>query len=422
MAASLPIQILIIIVLLIFSAFFSGAETAFFSINYIVLEKLKQEKKKRTKLVTKMLKSPNKLLITLLLGNMIVNILATAMTSNISIDITKKLGGNDITGVTVSIIVMTLILIFFGEITPKLITVQKPVKYALNFVYLLYFFSIILKPITIIFQLFTDFITNKVMKNSTDQLVNKDIESMITIGHKEGIIDKEEKEMFENVYDSLNKEVQDIMIAKPKMFALSIDLPLKQLIQEIVNCDYTLIPLYKKNREHILGIIHKKSILPYFFNFKKLTSINSLIRPIIFSPVSKKVNDLLREFQTQKKEFSVVVDEYGNVIGFITLDEIIEEIMGEYKDEYDKQDYLAKKIGKNKYLVRGDLKIDEFNEFFKASLRSDESNTIIGLILESLEKIPKKGEKIILDKFIFTINNLKGTVIDSIIVEEIKGN
>ena len=104
------------------------------------------------------------------------------------------------------------------------------------------------------------------------------------------------------------------------------------------------------------------------------------------------------------------------------MDEIIEEIMGEYKDEYDKQDFLAKKIGKNKYLIRGDLKIDDFNDFFKASLLSDESNTIIGLILESLEKIPKKGEKIILDKFIFTINNLKGPVIDSIIVEEIKGN
>ena len=177
---------------------------------------------------------------------MIVNILATAMTSNISIDITKKLGLNDITGITISIIVMTLILIFFGEITPKLITVQKPVRYAVSFAYVLYFISIILKPITIIFQLFTDLITNKVMKNSTDQLINKDIESMITIGHKEGIIDKEEKEMFENVYDSLNKEVQDIMISKPKMFALSIDLPIKQLIQEIVNCDYTLIPIYKK--------------------------------------------------------------------------------------------------------------------------------------------------------------------------------
>ncbi len=417
MEDTVPLQLIIILVLLGFSAFFSGSETAFFSINYIALQKLKKRKDRATRLVCYLLDRPNSLLITILISNILVNIFAAAIASGIAIETSKQMGLHDYVGTAFAIVVMTLVLLFFGEITPKLIAVKRPIKLARIFSYFIFFFVIILKPFSILFQWFTDFLTKKALKDKSI-LGNHDIESAIEIGHKEGLIDKDEKEMFENVFESMTKEVQDIMLPAKDMFALDISVPSNKLMQRIISSEYDLIPVYKKNNNQISGVIRKKELLPYHFKLKKSLDIKKLINPVIYVPEGKKIFDLLKEFQNQKLEFAIVVDEYGNLIGFITIDELIEEIVGEYKDEYDKEDIFVRKIGKRKFLIKGDMKIEDFNEEFGTGFLSEESNTVNGLLLEKLERIPKKGEKIVLGNFVFTVSRRKGPAIDTLIMEK----
>lgn len=416
----IPLQFLFIFILLGFSAFFSGSETAFFSINYIALQKLKKARDSRSKIVCKLLNKPNSLLITILIANMIVNILAAAIASGICIGIAQRLNLNDYIGTLFSIVIMTLVLLFFGEITPKLITVKKPIKFAKLFCYPVLFILVILKPLSFIFQGFTDFLTAKVFKEDNNVFNNQDIESAIKIGHKEGLIDKEEQEMFKNIFDSMGKEVQDIMLPKTKMFTIDIKTSLKKLISEVISCRYKLVPICKNTDDNILGVVRCKDLLPYNFNLQKLTGIKQLLSPVLYVPEGKKIVDLLKEFQQQKKEFSIVVDEYGNRIGFITLDDLIEEIVGEYKDEYDREDVFIRQMGKGRFLIKGDMKIEEFNEVFNENFTSEDANTINGLMLESFEKIPKKGEKIILNKYVFTVSKQKGHIIKTVIVEKLR--
>ncbi len=351
---------------------------------------------------------------------MFVNILAAAIASGIAIRIAGDAGLNDYVGTTFAIVVMTLVLLFFGEISPKLITVKRPIKFASIFSYPIFFFEIILKPFSIIFQGFTSLLIKKVFQDDTNTLNNHDIESAIKIGHKEGIIDTEEKEMFENVFDSMTKEVQEIMIPKKKMPVMDITTPLNKLAKKFSGSDNDFIPIYKKTRDNITGVIRKKDLLPYHFHLQKSGEIKRLIRPVLYVPEGKNIVDLLKELQKEKLQFSIVVDEYGNLMGFIPLDELIEKIVGEYKDEYDREDVFIRKLGKKQYLIKGDMKIEDFNKRFSARFRSKEANTINGLVLEKSEKIPGKGEKIILDKFSFTISRRKGPIIDTLIVEKTK--
>lgn len=417
MEDSLPLEIAGIIILLILSALFSSSESAFFSIDYITREKLKQKKEKSLTLVYNLLSTPNRLLITILIGNIFVNIFASSIASALAINIVTKAGLADIMGTSIAIAIMSILIIMFGEITPKMIAITQPVKFAQKFSYPLGFFIIILRPISIIFQYITDFVTNRLIKYSAETIKEEEIESIIKIGHKEGIIDEEEKAIMENVFESVNKEVSEIMIPRAKLFALNIEKGDKYIIKNIIKHRYTRVLIYKETKDNVVGVIRKKDILPLHFNLRKYKSIKEIIKPILFVPEHKKINDLLREFQKEKKDFAVVVDEYGGTIGAVTIEDIIEAIMGEYKTDYEQDNGIFRKIGKNKYLIQGDIKIEEFNKIFNSNLTAESADTISGLIMEYTEKVPSRGEKVIIDSFDFTISKTKGPKILTVIVE-----
>ncbi len=417
MEDNLPLEIVSIVILLVFSAFFSSSESAFFSINYISREKLKQRKDKSSNLVYALLSVPNRLLITILIGNMFVNILASSVASGLSIDIMKNAGISDVIGTSIAIGIMSSIILIFGEITPKIIAITQPVKFARRFAYPLSVIIILLRPLSIVFQYFTDIITNKIIKHTYESIKEDEIETIIKIGHKEGIIDEEEKNIMENVFESINKEVSEIMIPRAKLFTLNIEKGDKYIIKNIVKHKYPRAIIYKETKDNIIGIIRKKDILPLQFNVKKEKNIKDIIKPVLFVPENKKINDLLREFQNEKKDFAVVVDEYGGTAGAVTIENIIEAIMGEYKTEYEQGNGVFRKIGKSKYLIQADMKIDEFNQFFHSNLTTESADTVGGLIMEYTEKIPTKGEKIIIENFDFTISKTKGPKILTVIVE-----
>ncbi|MBN1899239.1 MAG: HlyC/CorC family transporter [Spirochaetes bacterium] len=416
MEDALPLEIVRIIILLVLSAFFSSSESAFFSIDYITREKLKK-KGNPSRAVYNLLTHPNRLLITILVGNMFVNILASSVASGLAIKIMSKLQMADIIGTSITIGVMSIIILMFGEISPKMVAITKPVQFARRFSYPMKIIVILLRPVTILFQYLADIITNKIIKYSAEPEKEGDIESIIKIGHKEGIIDEDEKAIIENIFQSINKEVSQIMMPRPKVYSVNIEKGDKYIINNIIKHDYPRVLVYKETKDSIQGVIRKKDILPLIFNLKREKSISEIIKPVLYIPENKKINNLLREFQNEKKDFAVVVDEYGGTLGVVTIENVIETIMGEYKTEYEKENGMFRKIGKNKYLIQGDMEISEFNQIFKCHLKTESSETISGLIMEHTEKIPRRGEKIIIGDFDFAISKMKGPKILTVIVE-----
>ncbi len=415
MDEALPAQIISIVLLLFLSAFFSGAETAFFSINYITLEKIKNKKDKKLQIIYKLLKYPNKLLITILVGNMTVNILAAALSSALSIQVLNLFNINDVIATSISIVVMTIILLYFGEISPKLISINQPLKVAEKIVYPVLFFIYFLRPVSILFQLVADFITN-MFKVDINRVSNNDIESIIKLSHKEGIIDKEEKVMFENIFESLNKEVQDIMHPKTKMFLIDANKSVNTIIKKAINSKYHSIPLYEKSHDNIIGILYKQDIIPIHFKIKSIKSIKEILRPVYYVPEGKYITDLLRDLQQEKNNFAVIVDEFGNSIGFVTLDDLIEEIIGEYNEEYDTDDKFYKKLSDNRYKFKGDAKLEDFNELFGEEFETKDYTTINGFLLDKFQKIPDKNEEIKIGKYLFHIDRVRGPRIESVTV------
>jgi len=419
---SIIYEIFAIIILLGFSAFFSGSESAFFSIPYIMCQRFKHEKKDKVYLkIAHLLESPNKLLITILLGNLIVNVLISAIGAAALIQISKELNLSDVIGASVSTILISIILLLCGEITPKLIAVSEPVKFARRTAGLLSFFILLLRPITIIFQYLTDYITNKLIKTDINRITDKDFDSIVKVGHSKGIIDKKEKEILEHAIGGMKKEVQEIMIPRARVTFINAETGIKEIISQIKKSKFKVLPVYKEIRDNIIGCDNRKDILPYIIKTngrKSIREIKEILRPVKFVPAGKKIYDLLVELQKEKQDFSVVVNEYGTVLGVVTLDDIIEAIFGEYKEEYEPVVFNYRRIGKNRYIIRGDMKIGEFNKIFHARLSSVEAETVSGVILEKIEKIPQKGEKILIDRFLFTVSRTKGPRIETLIVEK----
>jgi putative hemolysin len=409
-------ELIKIIVLLLFSAFFSSSESAFFSIDYVTKEKLKKEKSKSLKLVYKLISNPNRLLVTILVGNMFVNIFASSIASSFSINIFRRIGVSDIIGTTVAIWVMSIVIIIFGEIAPKIIAITVPLNFAKFFAPFLNFIIILIRPVTIVFQLLTDFITNKIIKYKPETIKEGEISSIIKIGYKEGVLDEKEKNIMENIIENINKPVSEIMIPKFSLFMANINWEKNKIISSILKHNFSRLIVYKNNRDNIIGIIRKKDVIPLVIKNIKIKNLNNLIKPVLFVPENKKINELLKQFQSEKKDFAIVVDEYGITLGAVSIENIIEAIMGKYPAYYSENN-IVQKIGKNKYIISGEMKISEFNEIFKANLKSKNSDTIAGLIIERLEKIPKENEKILIDDFKFTIEKMNGPKIDKIILE-----
>ena len=409
-------ELIKIIVLLLFSAFFSSSESAFFSIDYVTKEKLKKEKSKSLKLIYKLISNPNRLLVTILVGNMFVNIFASSIASSFSINIFRRIGVSDIIGTTVAIWVMSIVIIIFGEIAPKIIAITVPLNFAKFFAPFLNFIIILIRPVTIVFQLLTDFITNKIIKYKPETIKEGEISSIIKIGYKEGVLDEKEKNIMENIIENINKPVSEIMIPKFSLFMADINWEKNKIISSILKHNFSRLIVYKNNRDNIIGIIRKKDVIPLVIKNIKIKNLNNLIKPVLFVPENKKINELLKQFQSEKKDFAIVVDEYGITLGAVSIENIIEAIMGKYPAYYSENN-IVQKIGKNKYIISGEMKISEFNEIFKANLKSKNSDTIAGLIIERLEKIPKENEKILIDDFKFIIEKMNGPKIDKITLE-----
>ncbi len=401
-------QIIILVVLIIFSALFSGIETALMSMNMIKVNALVRQKKKGSETLHRIKQDPHKLIITILIGNNLVNIGAASLATVI---FTNLLGSS---GVGVATGVMTFLILVFGEITPKTFATQNAERVSLIVARPIELLSYLLLPLVKIFGLISRFMSKILGSKKEAQLSEEELKTIVTMGEEEGILNKEAAEIMQNVLEFEGTKVTEIMTPEASVEIIDGKAKLRDVIDFVVKSPYSRYPVYLKNRDDIIGILDVDDVLRYAKNKKLDTRVKNILRKAYFVPESKEIDDLLIEFEGKDVPMAIVVDEYGSVSGLVTVEDILEEIVGNIFDKSRRGSVYIKKV--NDKLIRVDAKasVEEVNRVLNLGLKEKNFNTIAGFIIHRLQRIPKKGEKIKLRNVVIEIDKVTKKKIKSV--------
>lgn len=384
------IRFLILIVLLLLSAFFSSAETALTTVNKIRIRTLIDEGNKKAQTVQNILENYSKMLSTILVGNNIVNISASSLATTIAID----LWGSHTVGITTG--VLTLAVLLFGEITPKTWAMNNSEKISLVYANIIYSLMFLFTPIIFIIDKLAGGIlfllrVNTDVKSTT--VTEKDLKTYVDVSHEDGAIETEEREMIYNVFDFSDSDAKDIMIPKIDIIMVDITASYSELLKIFKESMYTRIPVFKDDTDNVVGFVNIKDFL--FVANKKEFQIWDIMRDAYYTYEYKKTADLMMEMRKASINVAFVLNEYGACAGMITLEDLLEEIVGEIRDEYDGDEAeLIKEVGSRQYLVEGSLKLDDINDALETSLSSEDYDSIGGLLIGTLDHLPKVGEAV----------------------------
>lgn len=397
------LKIITLIILLIFSGLFSGAETALSSLNIITVKKLKKKGVKEANTLEKLLSRPSKTLSTILIGNNIVNIAAPAIATELTLSL---FSGKQVTFIVTMI--MTILILIFGEITPKTYSAYNSEKVVIKLGKPLEVLSVVFTPFLIVLNRVTKVIIKALggnVNNNRTTVSEEEIKTLVDVGEEAGIIEKQEKEMINSIFEIGDIEVTEVMVPRIDIVYLEEDVTVEEAIKKVLKCGFSRIPVIKKSIDNITGIIYAKDLLACYFKQDKDESkgIRELIRPAYYVPESKKAIDLLTEMQLEKIHIAIVLDEYGGTLGLVTIEDILEEIVGDILDEYDEEMDLIDYLDEQTLIVDSKISIDEINETFKISLPEDEFESVGGLIFNLLGRIPKKGDNIEYNGLLFKI-------------------
>jgi gliding motility-associated protein GldE len=408
---------LIVLGLLLFtSALMSGSEVAFFSLKPEDIEKLKLSKSKKAAMALKLHDRPDRLLSTILVANNSVNIAIVLLAAFLS-SRTFDLSDNPVMGFIIEAVVITFILLFFGEIMPKVFATRNQIPMALFMAYPMSFLETLLKPVTSLLIFSTSFVKKRTAYHHTNISMN-DLSDALELASDD--INEDEK-ILKGIVNFGNINVSEIMCPRIDVTSIDIKLGFNKVKSIIIESGFSRIPVYSGTFDSVKGILFAKDVLPYTNNPDSF-KWQSLMRPPHFVPETKKINELLKEFQIKKIHMAVVIDEYGGTSGIITLEDVLEEIVGEITDESDEDETLFRRIDEKTYIFEGKILL---NDFFKIiELEDDpfedvrgESETLAGLILELTGEIPQKGQVITYRNFVFRIESADKRRIREILVE-----
>ena len=395
--------ILVIIFLLIISAFFSGSETALTAASRPKMYQLEKENNLRAKIVNFLKNKKERLIGTLLLGNNLVNTLATAIATSFFINL---LGDNQ-KGILYSTIVMTLLILIFGEVLPKTIAINKADKFALLFAPFIKFLVTILSPFTYLINFFTRIILKLFKFEISTDISTSEDELRGTIDlHAKSEGTTQEKNMLQGILDLDDLQVKEIMTHRKNIEVIYVNESINKNIKKILNSQFTRLPLYDKNSDKILGIINVKDVLKNI-NKKKKLDLKLIAKNAWFIPETTSVLDQLQEFKKKQRHLAFVVDEYGALMGIVTLEDIIEEIVGDIEDEHDIKIKGAKKSKDGKYTISGNVTIRDINREFGWNLPDKDASTLAGLIFHEIKTIPEPGKIFSFYGFRFEIINVR---------------
>jgi magnesium and cobalt exporter, CNNM family len=417
-------RIIALIILLFFSALFSGSEVALFSLDSKKLDQVKEDSGFIGKYISRLLLFPRKLLVTILIGNTISNVAASIISVSIALDLAKIYSLSVDIALLLQIIVLTIVVILFAEITPKVWANKHPISFAKVIAIPLYGISLFLSPISSVLSKLLRFATSKVKYDkSKTALSTEEITELADIGVEKGTLEEEEHGLIHGLVAFKSVYVREVMTPRVDMIAVPVDISLPELIQIIKESGHSRIPVYNDDLDTIMGIVYAKDLLPYLNADLSKTEfdLNKVFRECIFVPETKFISTLMQEFQTKNMHMSLVVDEYGGTSGVITLEDILEEIVGEIRDEFDDEEDDIKEISENKYLMSGKVDIDEIEERLdiKIAVPDEDFETLGGYIFNHAGTIPEIGYSFEEYDCLFTVCEIENNRINKVEIEKL---
>lgn len=404
--SSYTTEIVLLIVLLGLSGFFSMSETALMAITKIRMRTMLDEGVKGAKLLDKLLQNPSKLLSAILIGNNVVNIGASAISTTLTV---KLMGGSDV-GALVATGVMTVLVLIFGEITPKTIAKMNTEKVALRVSRSINIISIILKPLVFIFTAISSVVIKLFggdASASDHYITEEELKTIVDVSEEEGVLENTEKEMIFNVFKFGDIQVEDIMIQRVNITALNKDITKEELLDTIKKEQFSRIPVYDETIDNVVGVLNVKDLILLEDESKEFNVMDYTREPF-YTFEFKKVSELFTEMKKTRNHMAVVLDEYGGTVGIVTMEDLVEEIVGDIEDEYDEaKDKNIRKIKENEYIVEGSTRIDELSDLLGFEIESEELDSVGGLIIDSIGRMPKEKEQIEIENVKFIVEKVK---------------
>jgi gliding motility-associated protein GldE len=395
-------ELVVLGVLLVLSGFFSGSETALLSLNKFRLRKLVDEGRKNATVLEALLKHPNKMLAAILVGNNLVNVAIAAIMTSLAIDL---LGS---TGIGVATGVATLLILVFGEIFPKSFATKNAERLSLWVARPIQITVVLFSPIVKVFSVFTDIILKMTGgENKYPFVSEEELKLLMDLGAEEGIIEEEEKEMIHGIFEFSDTLVREIMTQRTDMNRVDVNKSFSEVIGFVIETGHSRIPVYDKTIDNIIGILYAKDLLQAKSDKRKF-NLKKSVRPAYFVPETKKLDDLFREMRTKKVQIAIVLDEYGGTAGLVTLEDLLEEIVGEIADEYDVDEHPVQIIDEETIVVDAKMPIDEVSELLKIRLEKDGQESIGGLVFTLFDRIPRENDTITSEGLAFTVEEMIG--------------
>ncbi|MCK5687299.1 HlyC/CorC family transporter [bacterium] len=431
----LILKIVVLCIFLCFSAFFSGSETALFSLSRLDLKKLGGKNKKKNG-ISELMENPQSVLVNLLLGNLLVNIGASSLATAVSLDMLKMpetinfLNNTfgiskewiNISGLSFTVGIMTFLILIFGEITPKMYALNRNRQFSLFCIDKLKIFSKIFSfPIKILDSI-SGWLLGLILKKEDIAIPFISVEEWKKILHQstnEGILEKDEKEMIYHIFKFGEIIAREIMVPRIDMKCISADMTLSECLKYMKESQYSRFPVYYENIDNIIGIVHMKEILRYLRKGTLDIKVKEITRKPLFVPETKKIDDILELLRKQKTQLAIVVDEYGGTEGLLTVEDIVEEVVGEIQDEYDTDEETIEKISESEWIIDAKTPIDTLIDDMGINIDDDEydSETVGGFIIELIGEIPEIGKKVDFQNVEFEILEATNTKIDKIKVK-----
>ncbi|MFB0518836.1 MAG: hemolysin family protein [Acidobacteriota bacterium] len=411
------LKIILLAALLFLSATFSGSETALFSLRRWRVRRLSSEGLKWAHLVKRFLEDPKLILITILVGNEMVNVAS----SNLAASLRRELwGGAGQIGIFIGIGVMTFLLLVLGEITPKTIAINYPEQFSHRTASFLNLFSLVVRPVARALNSLTGLLTRKGPRGSTLDhftFTEEDFKALLKVGTKEGSLHPEELNIIRGVFRLNDAQVKEAMVPRTDMAAIPYDYPLTKALSFARKTKFSRIPCYRASLDDIVGIVYVKDLLSLRYHLISPQSLSQLMKPAMFVPAHQRLLSLIRQMQQRQTTIAIVLDEYGGTAGLVTLEDLLEEMMGEIEDEFDVPTSYARKLRKNLYLFKAQTPLREFNRRMGVRLKARYTHTLAGYVLELMERVPHQGESAEDEAFIYHIAKMSGPRILTITVK-----
>ncbi|TMD57296.1 MAG: HlyC/CorC family transporter [Chloroflexi bacterium] len=386
------LQLLILIVALILCAIASAAETALTSISRIKLKNLVESGDPKAIKIDRLLANPNTYLSTILVVNSVAVIVASSI----------------------------LVVLIFCEITPKTAAVQNPLRWARALVDVVSGVAWLLRPIVIALSAITNSLVRLMggqMKHRGPFVTEEELRLLVTVGEEEGVLEEEETEMIHSIFEFADRTVREMMVPRIDIVTLRGDATVDEAVDLAMQVGFSRIPVYENSIENIIGLLYTKDMLKQLRDGHDTLPIRGLVRPAYFVPETKKLDDLLREIRQKRVHMVILVDEYGSVSGLVTIEDLVEEIVGDIRDEYDHEENLYEQVNQHEYIVDARISIDEFNELMETDLENEDYDTLGGFLYAQLDKIPVEGDTITFKNLTFTVLATRGRRIMKVRVE-----